>query len=150
MAYLASEAATTLQTSAATPYTGKVLQALARAEIVVSLREQRAVVGPAELTILDVVNVVDPIQRIRSCSLHARMDRALSGVERVFQEALLAEILAESTSSTRLCESVTRGRISDHNSAGYLNVNGKFTERRNSPSDWLPSPPTPVTYPIET
>lgn len=125
LAYLAPDAGTTLQISEVTkvpePYLRKVLQALGRAEIVVSQRGVgggvRLMRSPTELTILDVVNAVDPIQRIHSCPLelaahgtrlcplHARMDRALSEVERAFQETSLAEILAEPTSSTPLCES---------------------------------------------
>src|SRR5437773_2003871 len=55
------------------PYLSKVLQGLSRAGIVHS---QRGVGGgmtltktPDELTILEVVNAVEPIQRIRHCPL---------------------------------------------------------------------------------
>lgn len=125
LAYLAPDPATTTEISVATkvpePYLRKVLQALGRAEIVVSQRGAgggvRLTRAPAELTILDVVNAVDPIQRIRTCPLelaahgarlcplHARMDRALSEVERAFHETSLAEILTEPTDSPPLCES---------------------------------------------
>src|SRR5688572_29857748 len=54
-------------------YLAKVLQELRRAGVVTS---QRGVGGgitlvktPAELTILEVVNAVEPIQRIRTCPL---------------------------------------------------------------------------------
>src|SRR5918998_6823233 len=54
-------------------YLSKVLQGLVQAGIV---RSQRGIGGgmtlarpPAELTILEVVNAVDPIQRIRTCPL---------------------------------------------------------------------------------
>lgn len=125
LAYVAPDASTTQQISAATmvpePYLRKVLQALGRAKLVTSQRGAGGGVRLArpseELTILDVVNAVDPIQRIRTCPLdlsshgvrlcplHARMDKALSEVERAFQETSLAEILAEPTDSTPLCES---------------------------------------------
>ena len=78
------------------------------------VRSQRGVRGgfllakpPEDITILDVVNAVDPIQRIRSCPLelkshgvrlcplHFRMDRALAMVEDAFRKSTLAEILAE-------------------------------------------------------
>jgi Rrf2 family transcriptional regulator, nitric oxide-sensitive transcriptional repressor len=71
---------------------------------------------PAELTILEVVNAVEPIQRIKTCPLglkshgvrlcplHRRMDDALASVEAVFGGTTLAEILAEPTDSPPLCE----------------------------------------------
>lgn len=125
LAYVSPGTATTQQISTATkvpePYLRKVLQALGRAKLVTSQRGAGGGVRltrPAEgLTILDVVNAVDPIQRIhtcplelsahgaRLCPLHSRMDKALAEVERAFQETSLAEILAEPTDSTPLCES---------------------------------------------
>lgn len=102
------------------PYLSKVLQALVRAGIVHS---QRGVGGgislarqPDDLTILDVVNAVEPIQRIRTCPLgrkahgvrlcplHKRMDAALAMVEDAFRRSTLAEVLAEPSASTPLCE----------------------------------------------
>jgi Rrf2 family transcriptional regulator, nitric oxide-sensitive transcriptional repressor len=101
-------------------YLAKILQLLVRAGIV---RSQRGVGGgvmlarqPAELTILEVVNAVDPIRRIESCPLglsahgvnlcplHRRMDNALEMVERAFRASTLAEILQEPSSSVPLCE----------------------------------------------
>ena len=102
------------------PYLTKVLQGLSRGQLV---QTQRGVGGgvmlrrsPEELTILDVVNAVEPIQRIRTCPLgltahgtnlcplHHRMDRALATVEQAFRDSTLAEILAEPTTSVPLCE----------------------------------------------
>lgn len=71
---------------------------------------------PAKLTILDVVNAVEPVQRIRQCPLgleahgarlcplHKRLDNALATVEAAFRQTTLAEILAERTKSPPLCE----------------------------------------------
>ena len=120
----APAARTTDQIATAThvpkPYLAKVLQGLCRAEVV---RSQRGIGGgmalvktPAELTILEVVNAVEPIQRIRECPLglkahgvrlcplHRRMDNALKSVEDAFHATTLAEILAEPTDSPPLCE----------------------------------------------
>lgn len=101
-------------------YLSKVLQGLCRAGIV---RSQRGVGGgmslvkaPADLTILEVVDAVDPIRRIkkcplglashglRLCPLHKRLDDALATVQRAFAETTLAEVLSEPTSSVPLCE----------------------------------------------
>lgn len=102
------------------PYLSKVLQALSAARIV---HLRRGVGGgvalakpPAKLTILDVVNAVEPVQRIRQCPLgleahgarlcplHKRLDNALATVEAAFRQTTLAEILAERTKSPPLCE----------------------------------------------
>lgn len=102
------------------PYLAKVLQQLHRAGI---LSAQRGVGGgvslakPAEtLTILEIVNAVDPLRRIRTCPLgltshgtrlcplHRRMDLAMASVESAFASSTLAEILDEPTSSIPLCE----------------------------------------------
>ena len=101
-------------------YLAKVLQNLTKKGLV---RSQRGVRGgfilarlPEEITVLDVVNAVEPIQRIRTCPLelkshgvrlcplHFRMDRALGMVEEAFRQSTLAEILAEPTESVPLCE----------------------------------------------
>ncbi|MBL9123675.1 MAG: Rrf2 family transcriptional regulator [Planctomycetaceae bacterium] len=100
-------------------YLSKVLQSLTRGGIVHS---QRGIGGgmslarPADaLTILEVVNSVDPIQRIKNCPLglaahgvhlcplHHRLDAALASVEKAFGATTLAEILAEPTTSIPLC-----------------------------------------------
>ena len=120
----APTACTTDQISTATqvpkPYLSKVLQNLGRNNIV---RSQRGIGGgvtlvkmPNELTILEVVNAVEPIERITTCPLslkshgknlcplHRRMDDALASVETAFQNTTLAEVLAEPTGSTPLCD----------------------------------------------
>lgn len=125
LAYEAPNARTTEQICQATrvphrAYMAKVLQNLCRKGIVHS---QRGVGGgmtlakqPEELTILDVVNAVEPIQRIdrcpldlashglRLCPLHKRMDRALELVEQALRGTTLAEILAEPSESKPLCD----------------------------------------------
>jgi Rrf2 family protein len=133
LAYEAPHARTTEQIAEATrvppAYLSKVLQALSRGGIV---RSQRGVGGgialarPAEeLTILEVVNAVEPIQRIKTCPLglkshgvrlcplHRRIDDAMATVEAAFAGTTLAEILAEPTHSPPLCEvGVARARTS--------------------------------------
>ena len=125
--HLASEAPgprTTDQIAVATrvpkAYLSKVLQGLSRGGIVHSQRGSGGgmtlVKAPGDLTILEVVNAVEPLGRIRECPLglathgvrlcplHRRMDNALATVEAAFAETTLAEILAEPTKSPPLCE----------------------------------------------
>jgi Rrf2 family protein len=127
----APSAQTTDQIAAATrvpkAYLSKVLQGLCHADIVQS---KRGIGGgmvltksPVDLTILEVVNAVDPIGRIRECPLglaahgirlcplHRRLDNALAMVEDAFRQTTLAEILAEPTQSRPLCE-FPSGRMS--------------------------------------
>ena len=112
------------KTKVPAPYLAKVLQNLTRKGLV---RSQRGVRGgfllarrPDDITILDVVNAVEPIQRIKTCPLglkshgvrlcplHFRMDRALAMVEEAFRESTLAEVLAEPSESVPLCEFPSR------------------------------------------
>jgi len=117
------EAQTTDQIASATrvprAYLSKVIQGLARGGIVESHRGLGGGVSlaipPAKLTILQVVNAVEPIERIRTCPLglaahgvhlcplHRRLDNALAMVEEAFASTTLAEVLAEPTQSVPLC-----------------------------------------------
>ena len=114
---------TTAQIATATqvpgPYLSKVLQTLSR-EGLVTVR--RGVGGgyllgksPERLTIYDVVQCVDPIRRIhtcplelsshrkRLCSLHKKMDIALEGIETVFRNTTLTELMNSPNPSLPLC-----------------------------------------------
>jgi len=124
LAYEAPEARTTEQIHRATlvkrAYLAKILQGLAKKGIVTT---QRGVGGgvalaksPQELTLLEVVNAVEPLQRIRTCPLgisthgsklcplHRRIDAALATVEEQFARTTLAEILSEPGANMPLCE----------------------------------------------
>ena len=124
LAMKAPEPQTTASIAEATqvpaPYLSKVLQGL-REQGIVHL--QRGIGGgvsltraPSELTILDIVNAVDPIQRIRHCplalsahgtnlcALHFRMDKALESMETAFRSTTLAELLNDPNPSIPLCD----------------------------------------------
>ena len=124
LAHQAPAPRTTEQIAAATraplAYLAKVLQALTHAGVV---RSQRGIGGgmslvkePAHLTLLEVVNAVEPVQRIRECPLglaahgvrlcplHKRLDAALASVEDAFRQTTLAEVLAEPSASAPLCD----------------------------------------------
>jgi Rrf2 family nitric oxide-sensitive transcriptional repressor len=126
IAHLASQPAvaqTTQQIADTThvppPYLSKVLQALGRAGMI---RSQRGLHGgfllvkdPETLTVYDVVQAVDPLQRITTCPLglkahgthlcplHRRLDDALSLVEQSFRDSTMADLLREPTTSKPLC-----------------------------------------------
>lgn len=91
-------------------YLAKVMQSLGRAGLV---RAQRGLHGgftlavPAKkLTVLDVVQAVDPLRRIEHCPLgidshqslcplHRRLDNAVAMVEKALGSSTIAELLAE-------------------------------------------------------
>jgi Rrf2 family protein len=101
-------------------YLSKVLQGLARAGVVESRRGVgggfRLVKSAAEITLLDVVNAVDPIPRIKGCplrlkshatmlcSVHARLDQAMAQVENVLSEATIADLISEPSRPRPLME----------------------------------------------
>ncbi len=100
-------------------YLKKIMHQLGRAKLVDS---QRGVGGgfvlarePRAISILDVVNAVDPIERLTSCPLeignhginlcplHQRLSAATAAVEAAFAESNLSELVEESQSP--LCQS---------------------------------------------
>jgi len=118
------QARTTQQISEATqvpkPYLSKVLQSLCRSGIV---RSQSGIGGgmslarsPEELTILEVVNAVDPIVRIetcplglkthgrRLCPLHRRLDNALALLQESFGGTTLAQLMNQPDAPHPLCD----------------------------------------------
>ena len=123
LASLAPAARTTEQIATATlvprAYLSKVLQSLAKGGVVISTRGLGGGMSlakkPEDLTILEVVNAVEPIQRIHTCPLgltahgvhlcplHKRVDNALALMEEAFGKSTLAEVLAEPTKSIPLC-----------------------------------------------
>lgn len=101
------------------PYLSKVLQALARGGLIHS---QRGLHGgftllrsPETLSVYDVIQTVDPLQRITTCPLglaahgthlcplHRRLDDALSLVEQAFRDSTIADLLREPSVSKPLC-----------------------------------------------
>jgi Rrf2 family protein len=100
------------------PYLSKVLRPLIKARIVQS---QRGLGGgfsllkdPNEITILDVINAVDPIERIETCPLgldihssnlcplHKRLNEAVGLIESAFAKTTISELL-EGPNDDPLC-----------------------------------------------
>jgi len=100
-------------------YLAKVMQGLVRAGTVQAQRGKHGgftLTKPAdEITVLEVVQVVDPIRRIRECplglaahgknlcSLHRKLDLALLSIEKAFSETTIASLLEEPSSVKPLC-----------------------------------------------
>jgi Rrf2 family nitric oxide-sensitive transcriptional repressor len=100
-------------------YLSKVLNSLARAGIVKAQRGRGGgftLASPAsQMTILDVLNAVDPIRRIRSCPLklkahasrmcplHRKLDDALALVEEAFRSTSIASLGDSPVSHHALC-----------------------------------------------
>ncbi len=98
-------------------YLSKVLQDLAKARIVLSQRGPNGGFTlsrpPEEISILEVINAVDPIQRIHACplglpehgtklcALHQRLDDAMSYVEQMFRDSTMADMMKPSRSGSR-------------------------------------------------
>jgi Rrf2 family protein len=106
-------------------YLAKVLRNLALAELV---RSQRGPQGgsilarPArQMTVLDVIQAVDPIQRIKTCPLgikshgihlcplHRRLDQAIAMVEDAFRKTTIAELVFGPAVTQPLCDLTARG-----------------------------------------
>lgn len=103
-------------------YLSKVLQALGRADLV---RSQRGLHGgftlgrtPDQITVLQAINAVDAIPRIRACPLgldahceqlcplHQRLDDALATVEQAFDHATIADLISHPSRIKPLCDIV--------------------------------------------
>lgn len=101
-------------------YLSKTLQGLGRAGLV---QAQRGVGGgfalarPAEtLTVLDVVNAVDPVQRIvecplhlsahgaNLCPLHRKLDDAMAMIEKAFGSTRIVDLLRVKGMNRPLCD----------------------------------------------
>lgn len=93
-------------------YLSKVLQALGKAGLVEAQRGLRGgyVLARAldELTILEVINSVDPLQRIEGCplghrghgeglcALHRRLDEGIARIESLYRDTTIEQLLQDS------------------------------------------------------
>ena len=90
-------------------YVSKVMQSLARAGLVEAQRGKlggfRLTRPAGRITLLDVVNAVDPIRRISTCPLkleqhsrvlcplHRKLDDALAAIEREFRQTVISDLI---------------------------------------------------------
>ncbi|HEY9793303.1 MAG TPA: Rrf2 family transcriptional regulator [Candidatus Obscuribacterales bacterium] len=121
-AFTAQEIAATTKVPPA--YLSKVLKLLVTAEVVIS---QRGLGGgfslakkPEDINLLEIVNAVEPVERIRTCplglkahgkvlcALHKRLDDVAASLESSFAETTVADLLTNPTPSVPLYEKLPR------------------------------------------
>lgn len=110
------------------PYLSKLMQLLVRGGLVQSRRGLHGgfvlAKSSDELSVWDVINVVEPLKRIHECPLrigshktnlcplHRRLDDAMASVEQEFRNATIGSLLSEAGGVTPLCDSDGGGTVS--------------------------------------
>lgn len=110
-------------THAAPGYLVKVLQMLARENVLSGQRGSQGgftlVGNPAELTVLQIINAVDPIERIHTCPLgfkshgtqlcpmHRRIDDAMAAIQESFSGSTIQDLITTKSKSKPLCNALT-------------------------------------------
>ena len=108
-----------IKTQVPEKYLAKILQGLVRFDIVHSQRGPSGgftlVPAPAEVTMMDIVDAVDPIERIHSCplrlnahgtrlcQLHRKLDDAIAHLREAFTSTTFQDLLVE-PGSVPLCD----------------------------------------------
>ena len=123
LAYMPNELVSTAQLAEVTlvpmNYLAKVLQLLAKADLITGRRGvgggYRLKRPPTEITLLDVINSIDPIVRItecplklenhsgKLCPLHNKLDQAAKSLIDQFSDMSLHDMFAEDPSIRPLC-----------------------------------------------
>lgn len=100
-------------------YLYKVLQQLGRKDLVQSQRGSKGGFTlrkkPVDITLLEIINAVDPFKRIHRCPmdqvqevdvlcpLHHRIDEAMGALEKAFRETTVEELLCDAERPFPLC-----------------------------------------------
>lgn len=115
------------------PYLLKLMQQLVRAGLIHSQRGRGGGFSltrpPAEITMWDIIEAVDPLRRIESCPLgfeghttlcplHRRLDNATAEAEAAFRNTTVQEMLIECGESSPLCTSTPVMQIQGIKSPG--------------------------------
>ncbi len=112
------------QIKAAPGYLVKVLQELTKAGILSARRGSQGgftlEADPADLTALDVINAIDPFERIKTCPLlldgharelcpvHRRIDDAMAQIEDNFRRLSIQEVIEHASRSDSRCDVLRR------------------------------------------
>jgi Rrf2 family transcriptional regulator, nitric oxide-sensitive transcriptional repressor len=110
-------------THAAPGYLVKVLQALTKADILSAQRGSRGGFtlerDPAKLTVLEIINTIDPMERILACPLglkshgkhlcpmHKKIDDAMAKIEASFGSTTIKDLLKQRSRSKPLCDALS-------------------------------------------
>jgi Rrf2 family protein len=102
-------------------YMAKILNALVKSRLITAQRGRNGGCRPtrtaSEITVLDIIQAVDPIRRIETCPLgipshgtqlcplHRKLDDAIGAVEQAFRCTTIAELLSDSNPSKPFCDS---------------------------------------------
>jgi Rrf2 family nitric oxide-sensitive transcriptional repressor len=108
-------------------YLAKVLQSLAKADLISGRRGvgggYRLAKPANEITMLDVINAIDPIERIRDCPLklenhsgrlcplHSRLDDAACSMIDRFSGITLHDMLVEDPTTRPLCDTAMTAKV---------------------------------------
>lgn len=122
------------QTRVPSNYLAKVLQSLSQASLIVGRRGvgggYRLAQPASEITLLDVVNAIDPVGRIESCplglpnhgpnlcALHRTVDRAAQLMMETFGNVSLADLIRDAGGARPLCDTEMADKL------GAISVNG--------------------------
>lgn len=107
------------QTKVPAGYLSKVMQSLGRAGMVSSQRGARGgftlVEPPEQISLLDIIDAVDPVERIhacplslpghkeRLCPLHSKIDQSIAHIRETLSQAFLASMLRTVADDAPLC-----------------------------------------------
>lgn len=115
------------QTKVPSNYLAKVLQLLASADLIEGRRGvgggYRLARGANQIRLLDVINAVDPVERIKSCPLgltnhgsylcplHRKADQAAASFIEIYQGVTLHDLLQDPRENKPLCDADTTARL---------------------------------------
>ncbi len=131
LAYLNDELVSTAQLAEVTlvpmNYLAKVLQSLAKAELITGRRGvgggYRLARPATEISMLDVINAINPIEPIHECPLklenhsgklcplHSRLDQAARSLIERFEGITLHDMLSEDPTTRPLCNAEMTARV---------------------------------------
>lgn len=102
------------------PYLSKLMQALVKSGLLIAQRGPNGGFqlsrAPEEVTLLDVINGLEPFERIEQCPLgigshagtlcplHRAVDGAIAAAQRILSEVRVSDMVAQPGSVTPLCE----------------------------------------------
>ena len=135
------------------PYLSKLMQSLVKSGL---LTAQRGPNGgfqlshsPEDVSLLDIVNSLEPVQRITACPLgiacdsgnlcplHRSVDDAVAAAEKVLADVRLSDLLSRTGQVTPLCDEASLVRLSPGNLESSIgrpaDMASAFSETQSSP-----------------